>query len=224
MSWFSNLIKGKGFGPSYQDPAAAGRAGLDKIPGTMKPYFDPYIDRGREAGDTLHQQYGDMTNNPGEFYSNLGKGYTQSPGYKNKMEAAMTAGTNAAASGGMLGTPQDEEARGNMAGDVANQDYQAYMDHMMQVFGQGQKGQQSEEAQGYGASTQLGEDLGGVEGRKAQLDYEGVAGKNKFNAQRKKDMMEALGGLFSHTDKDGKGGDLGINMETLMKFLPFLLA
>jgi len=47
-------------------------------------------------------------NDPDGLYSKLGQGYKESPGYQFKLKQAMMAGDNAAAAGGMAGTPQHQ--------------------------------------------------------------------------------------------------------------------
>ena len=163
-----------------KNPAKEANNYLDQIPGAMKPYFEPYINKGREAGDKLTGQYNNMTENPGEFYNNLGKGYTQSPGYQATLREALAAANNAAAmgGGGGLGTPGHENYAANAAGDAANKDYQDYINHIMDIFGQGQKGQQKEEQQGYESSKDYGTSVGNVLGQKGQYGYAGAAGEN----------------------------------------------
>lgn len=185
MSWFSK----------NKNPADSANEYLDQIPDALKPYFQPYIDRGQESGDKLHNQYGQMTDNPGEFYSNLGKGYKQSPGYEATLREALSGANNAAAlgGGGGLGSYGHEELAAGAAGDVANKDFEQYINHIMAMFGEGQKGLQHEEDQGYDSSTRYGEDIGNVLGQKAQYGYAGQAGKNANQSNNWSNLFGALG-------------------------------
>ena len=179
------------------NPANVANSYLDQIPEALRPYFQPYIDKGKTAGDKLTGQYGQMTENPGEFYNNLGKGYKESPGYQATLREALAGANNAAAmgGGGGLGTPGHENYAANAAGDVANKDYQQYIDHIMGIFTQGQKGQQSEEEQGFKAGTDYGTSLGNNLGQKAQYGYAGEAGKNQQKSQMWSNIFKLLGGV-----------------------------
>jgi hypothetical protein len=184
---------------------------LDQIPEAMRPYFQPYIDKGKTAGDKLTGQYDQMTQNPGEFYSNLGKGYTQSPGYQSTLREALAGANNAAAmgGGGGLGTPGHENYAANAAGDVANKDYEQYINHIMDVFGQGQKGQQQEEQQGYDASKDYGTSIGNTYGQKAQYGYAGQAGENQNRSNNWSHVFKTLGGIGGAVAGGPIGGLIG---------------
>lgn len=172
MSFLSGLFGGG------KNPADAGMPYLDQIPGATQPYYQPYIDQGRQAGKNLTGQYDQMTQNPGEFYNNLGKGYKESPGYQFKLQQALQSANNASAAGGMAGSAQHQQFATQIGNDVANQDYQEYINHMMNIFGQGQQGQQKFQEQGFNASQGYGNIVGDTLGRKAQLGYEGQASRN----------------------------------------------
>ncbi len=196
MSWFSNAFGGS------KNPANGANDVLSQIPEALRPYFQPYIDKGQAAGDKLTGQYGQMTENPGDFYNNLGKGYKESPGYQATLREALAGANNAAAmgGGGGLGTPGHENYAANAAGDVANKDFQQYIDHIMGIFTQGQKGQQEEERQGYESSKDYGTSIGNVYGQKAQNTYAGQAGENARHAQNWSNLFQlggaALGGYL----------------------------
>ena len=195
MSWFSSLFHG-GRNPSY--PA---QGYLDQIPGITKPYYQPFIDKGKEAGDKLSQQYDDQTTNPGGVYSNLGKGYKESPGYQFKLKTALGAAQNSSAAGGMLGTPQDQQQQMQVGNDIASQDFNEYMQHMMDLYSGGQKGQQTFQQQGFDSSTKYGDNLGNVLGQKAQYGYAGQAGQNASQSQLLSNLISLL--------TSGAGGILG---------------
>lgn len=193
MSWLGNAF---GSGNDYKNnPANVANNYLDKIPEALRPYFEPYMNRGKEAGNKLTGQYNQMTENPGEFYNNLGKGYKESPGYQATLRQALAGANNAAAmgGGGGLGTPGHENYAANAAGDVANKDYEAYINHIMDVFGQGQKGQQAEEAQGYDASKDYGTSIGNYLGQKAQYGYAGQAGQNQNKSNNWSNLFKGIG-------------------------------
>ncbi|TAL08461.1 MAG: hypothetical protein EPO02_12790 [Nitrospirae bacterium] len=169
------------FGGHGKNPTDVANKYLNQIPGQMKPYYDPYMNAGRDSLETLKGQYGNLVNNPGELYNKLGAGYQESPGYANKLKAALQASTNAQAAGGMLGTPAHAESSADIAGNVANQDFEQYLNHVMGLYGQGLAGNQTLETQGQNASQDYGNLVGNVLGQKAQYGYAGQAGKNLQN-------------------------------------------
>jgi hypothetical protein len=163
------------------NPAYAANQQLDKIPGQVNPYYQPYINRGQQAGDQLTGQYNQMTGNPGELYASLGKGYQESPGYQFKLQQALNAQGNASARGGMLGTPQDQQYSGQIAHDLSNQDFEDYMNHVLGIYGAGQAGQQQQQQQGFDASKGYGDILGNIGGQKAQNSFAGQDFMNQNN-------------------------------------------
>ena len=44
------------------------RCHLNQIPGMEKQYYDPFINYGKEAGNTLAPQFNQMSTNPADFY------------------------------------------------------------------------------------------------------------------------------------------------------------
>src|SRR5258708_3921475 len=92
---------------------------FNKIPGTMKPYFEPYINAGRDAMGKTQGQYDQLMNDPSAMYNKFAKGYTQSPGYQWNLNQGMNAATNAAAAGGMVGTPEHQQRSAGIAEGLA---------------------------------------------------------------------------------------------------------
>lgn len=192
MSWLSEAFGSK------KNPAGSANKYLNQIPGTMQPYFQPFINQGAQAGNQLTNQYNQMTQNPGEFMSKLSQGYQQSPGYQFKLQQALNAGANASARGGMLGTPADVQQSEQTAHDISNQDYEDYMNRILAMFGQGQKGQQGLQEQGFKASTGFGENLGNLLGQQAQYAFGGQAGKNANSSQNWSNLFSGLSNLLPY--------------------------
>ena len=176
MSWLSSLFGGG------KNPADAANQYLSQIPGQLQPYFQPYIAQGQQVNQQLVDQYNQMTQNPGQFYSSLGQNYKQSPGYQFKLQQALNAGTNAAAAGGMAGSPAHQQFAEQTANDIASQDYNDYIKNLLAIFGQGQAGQQGLQEQGYKAATGYGENIGSLLGQQGQYAFAGQAGKNANQA------------------------------------------
>jgi len=210
MSWLSSLIGGG------KNPANSANDYLSKIPGAMSPYYQPYIQGGQEAGKQLTDQYSQLTQNPGDFYAKMGQGYKESPGYQYKLQQALGAGQNAAAAGGQLGLPQDQQQQMETANNISSQDYDQYMQHVMDLFGLGQQGQQKMQQQGFDASTGYGQNLGNVLGTQGQYAFAGQAGQNANRSNMMSNLLKAggagLGWLAGGPVGGLLGGGLGSSM------------
>ncbi len=177
MSWLSELFHGG------KNPADAASPYLQQIPGAVNPYYQPYINQGQQANQNLMGQYGQLINNPGDKFSQLGQGYKQSPGYQFKLNQALQAGNNASAAGGMAGSPMHQQQSMQTANDIASQDYNDYINHILGLYGYGLQGEQGLGQQGYEASRGYGDILGSNLAQQGQLAYEGQAGQNANRGQ-----------------------------------------
>lgn len=179
--------------PDFNNPANAAFPYLNQIPDELKKYFDPYIQQGRGVDPSLQEQYQGMTNDPSGFLSKLGQGYQQSPGYQFKLNQALNAGNNAAAAGGMLGSPAHQQQNEQVANGIASQDYNDWMDHVLGIFGGGQKGLQGISDRGFGASSNYAEDLAQALMGQASLAGQGAAEENRFNQANEKNKYDLFG-------------------------------
>ncbi len=206
----------------YKNPASSASPYLDKIPGQIAPYYNPYIEQGKRVDPRLESEYGaemgyrpqleksfeTQLNNPGELYNKLGEGYTESPGYKFKLSEALRGSNNARAAGGMLGSPLNEEENARIAGNLSSDDFEKYLNHMMSIYGGGQaglsglynkgiEGEQGLSTRGYGASTGYGDILGQNEQNKANLAFSGSELENKYNTEQEKSKDSGWGDIAS---------------------------
>lgn len=168
--------------PFYSNPADAAMPYLQQIPGTISPYYQPYINAGGDALQDLIKQYGQLINNPGSVISNVGAGYQQSPGYQYQMNEGLDAANASAAAGGMLGTPYAQKQNTQVAEDIANKDYQQYLNEALGLYGAGLQGEQGVNEMGFGASKDLAGDLASNLQNEGQLAYAGTANQNASNA------------------------------------------
>jgi hypothetical protein len=203
--WFKQMMMGSGFGQMAgglaglfggggRNPADAANKRLDNIPGQVSPYYQPYQQAGAGALSDLQNQYKDLLS--GGVYNKLGEGYKESPGYQFKLKQALGAGGNAAAAGGMLGTPQHEQQSMQIGNDIASQDFNDYMQKQMGLYGLGLQGQQGINKMGYDANTGYGNMMGNIEGQKAAYDYAGQAGKNQQSQGNWANIFGGLGSLI----------------------------
>lgn len=209
------LLKGIGglFGHhNKNNPANAGIKELNKIPGQTKGYYDPYINAGRDSLSKIQDQYGQLSSDPGKRFAELGAGYKQSPGYQATLREALAGANNAAAmgGGGGLGTPGHENYAANAAGDVANKDYEQYIDHIMKMYGMGLEGEGQLNQQGQRASEGYADILGNNTAQKAGLQTYGQDWKNQ---NRNQDW----GNIFGGASQAGSGYYLGPQYDAMMK-------
>jgi hypothetical protein len=190
------------FGPSWlmnamgmKNPADKAMGYYDQIPGAMKPYYDPYINAGRSALPTLQNQYSNLLNDPTSLMSKIGGNYQKSPGYQFQFDQGMAGANNAAAAGGMLGSPQHQQQAATVANGLANQDYYNYMNHGMSSYMQGLNGMSGLNQMGYNASTGYADNLAASLMNQGNLKYAGQANRNQM-----------IGGMF------GSIAGMGMNM------------
>ncbi len=193
------------------DPTAAGMQYLDQIPGAMKPYYQPYMDRGNAASDVVGGEYGKMINNPNAMYDKFGEGYKESPGYQFKLHQALNAGNNASAAGGMLGTPMHQEQNMDTAHGLADQDFEAYMNHILGIYGGGVSGEQGVADKGFDANQSFANMLGSNLTQKGQLAYEGANAKNQEKSQNWQNIFSGVGAAgtaVNATNQQSKFNDM----------------
>lgn len=177
------------------NPANYANAELNKIPGIFKKYYQPYMEQGQQVDPQLMEQYAKMFGNPSEFFNQLGQGYQQSPGYQYALQQALGASGNAAAAGGLLGTPMHQEQNMQAAQGLASQDYQKYIENLMSTLGLGAQGLGEFSKRGFEAGTGLGSGLANVQGQKAQYAYGGKAAENAAKEARRNSMIAGIGGI-----------------------------
>lgn len=168
--------------PTYPNPANGAQQYLNQIPGTITPYYQPYIDTGHNALGTVNTQYNNLINNPTELMNSIGKTYQASPGYQYQVDQATNAANRAAAAGGMLGSPAEQQTLAGNINQMANQDYYNYVDRAMNSYNTGLSGMQGLNQMGYGASNELAQSLANALMSQAQLAYAGQANKNMMDA------------------------------------------
>lgn len=208
------------FGGGNPNPYDSASQFYGQIPDQIKKYFDPYIQQGQRAGGQLEgqfnqlagglpglqQQYGQLINDPNSVMNKIGGQYQASPGYNWQLNQGMNAANNAAAAGGMLGSPQHQQQAAGVAEGLANQDYWNYMNHGLNLYGAGLQGNQglyntglsglqNMNTQGYNASNELGGGIANSLMNQGNLAYSGQAAENQSRGSMWGDLFGGLGGL-----------------------------
>lgn len=173
---------------------------LAQIPAEMRQYLQPYIDAGMVSLPNLRSisdQYAKLYENPNDIISRIGSGYTQSPGYQWQLNQGENAINNAAAAGGMIGTGQHQQQAGQLATNLANQDYQNYLDKALGVFNTGLAGRTGIESgifnTGADASGTLATSIANALMGQAGLNYKRSANNNQLNSDLMSSIISVLG-------------------------------
>lgn len=190
----------------FPDPAKKGHKYLDKIPDTIKPYYDPYIQAGTGALGTAQEEYNKLLQDPGAMLNQMGQGYQQSPGFQFALQQALQGSGHAQAAGGMAGSPQHEQQNMDIATQLANQDYNRYLQNVLGLYGAGLGGVGGLTQLGYGASNELANSLGQNLMNKAGLSYAGQANQNQMTGGL---LGNFLGSNFNPWDTNNQGGASG---------------
>lgn len=165
---------------------------LDQIPGNLKQYLLPYINAGMSSMGKIGGEYDKLISDPNAIISGLGAGYRESPGYQWRRDQGLNAITNAQAAGGMAGTPQHQQYAGELAGNLADQDYQNYLSSVLGLYGTGLQGHQGLTELGAGAGGSLATGLANYMLGRAGLDYTRQANQNQANSG----ILSSLLGIF----------------------------
>lgn len=210
MSFFGsigNFMGGGGFlGKLFgggNDPVADASKYYDQISGVLKDYLGPYADRGNQVYPELQEQYKQLMNDPNAMLNKFGQGYQQSPGYQFQVNQATGAANNAASAGGMLGSPAHQQQTASMVNNLASQDYNQYLSHVLGLYGQGLGGEQGIYNTGAQMSGSLGENLSNSLMSQGNMAYSGAINKNQQALQ----MIGMLTGM--NVPKLGGGGGMG---------------
>lgn len=175
------------------NPADAGMGYLNQATQQLPGYFQPYMNAGQSFLPQLQSQYGQLMSNPGGALNRMGANFQQSPGYQWDVNQALGAANRAAAAGGMLGSPQEQQNIAGTVNQMANQDYYNWMNHAMSMYNTGLQGAQNMYGIGYDASKNLGEDLANIYQSQAQLGYAGQANQNQASQGMLGNVLGAAG-------------------------------
>lgn len=177
-----------------KDPSRYAQKYLNQIPGQVHEQYDPYRQAGLQALPQLQQQFQQMLFNPQNIYSMLGQGFQKSPGYDFSMQEAMNASNNAAAAGGMAGSPSHQRQSMGIAEQLSNQEFQNYLGHMFNLYGQGLSGLGNINQTGFNASSDITKYLTDLLNTQASV---GAYGAQNYNTRMGSGLGSLFGGLGS---------------------------
>jgi len=197
------LIPGLVGGFLTEDPQKEANKYLDQIPDELKQYLMPYIQQGQKSYGHLNDissEYENMYKDPNAIIQRLGAGYKQSPGYQWRLNQGENAINNAAASGGMAGTGQHQQQAGELATNLASQDFNDFMTNVLGLYKGGLSGRTGIEqdiyGKGYGASGDLAASIANVLQAKAGMGYQGAQNRNKQWSDALSSLTSTIGSFF----------------------------
>ena len=179
----------------FKNPAKKAQPYLEQIAPMAREQYNPYIQRGQEAGNQAYGQYQKMAGNPGNFLNDLLAGYTPSKGFDFKRDQALQAMRNSAAAGGYAGSTVDQTRQGELANSLASQDMYEWLDRVLGAHGQGLQGLGALQQQGYHGTQSLSDILGNTLTNQGQLAYQSQASKNQGIMDIAK-LLTGLGGAY----------------------------
>ena len=182
----------------FKNPAKKAEPYLNQIAPMAKEQYNPYIQRGQEAGNQAYGQYQQMTANPGNFINDLLTGYTPSRGFDFKKQQAEQAMRNSAAAGGYAGTTADQTRQGELASSLASQDMYEWLDRVLGQHGQGLQGLGNLQQQGFSGTNDLVNILGSTLGKKCELAYQGQINQNSNISDILKLLPNLLGNTYAN--------------------------
>lgn len=172
-------LSGGGDAEANKKAMEAAMGYMNQIPGTMKPYYDPYINAGTSAIPGYQDMMKQLMQNPNDFLAKMGQSYQASPGYEWNKSQAEKGISNANAAGGLAGSPQHERMNAEMVSGLASKDYNDYMNRIMQAFGFGAAGTEGLIKQGGAMSSDLATNLAQSLMNQANLAYKGGINQNQ---------------------------------------------
>lgn len=207
-------------GAAGPNPADAALPYLEKIPGAVGPYLEPYVQSGREAEEFTNPYYESMASDPGAFIDALMKGYKPSEGYRFKQGQLERAMRNESAAGGFIGTPYAQQQQAELVQGLLGQDMQQFLNNLLGVQATGMSGYEGRTRRGFEAASDLANIYGSNLGQMAGLRYQGGAQQNQNirdigvqnainrNARRQANLG-FLGNILGFGARAGFGGGLG---------------
>lgn len=178
--------------PFYKDPGKAANPYLDAIERDSISRFKPYTDNS-SIGPGLTDQYGRMASDPVGSMEAIRGQYKQGAGHKRALYDAMMAGDNAAAAGGMAGTPMHQNQRMEDIAGINDQYERAWTRDAMDNQRYGMQGQQGMFDRSMDANRYLNETTGDLNYSRAKMGMNNAQQGNRMKMGLIKLLMQGAG-------------------------------
>ena len=196
MGFFDDLFnKGMGDQSEYFDRYGDEMRGIGRR-------FDPYINRGQEAGQRAFDQYGRLVDDPNSVQDQIAGGFYMSPYQQFMLDETTNRMNQNAANTGFLGSGPAQKALSDRIGTMTGQFMNDYINRGLGLYDRGLGGFERADQMGLGA---LGEQAG--------YDQE-AAGANlqagRSRAAAKSNLIGGLAGLAGSFASGFAGGIPGL--------------
>jgi hypothetical protein len=175
------------------DPVKAATPYLNQIPGVGHDAYDSYINAGKDASGKTKSQYENMINDPTGFINKLMEGYKPSEGYQFQKGELTKELQNNANAGGIAGTNFSNEQIGKGVQGLLSNDMQQFLTNVLGRYDTGLQGEQGIANQGFTASGNLADILGGNLNQQANMAFQGAQQKNTNKNGMFSALAKALG-------------------------------
>jgi hypothetical protein len=162
-----------------RNPAEEANQYIKQIPGAVKQYYQPYMEAGQRQLPGLEEQYGQLMNNPGQRFNEIGSSFQQSPGFQFALNQALDAANRSAAAGGMAGTPSSQQNAMQLATQLGLQDYYNYMGGATDLYKMGLGGGHQLYSQGQQASSSMADQVAQALAQQGAYQYGGAQEYNQ---------------------------------------------
>lgn len=201
MSWLDPITDAAGITDTggYNNPASSGQSYLDKIPGYVDTYMQPYINMGQTAGGIAQGQYAQMASDPTQFYNDIYDTYEPSSYYQYQSDQLGQEQANTAAAGGFSGTTNDQNAQMTTQNALLNQDWNQYLNQVLGIQGSGLQGEQQMYNTGFNASQGALRGMTDYANTSAGMQYKGAQNQNAYDSQQQQqqnNFMASVAGAF----------------------------
>lgn len=175
-------------------PASASMPYLSQITPTEQGYFGPYMEQGQAANKMLTGQYGNLVNDPMDFYNHLMSGYQQSPYATYQEQLVSNQMNNSAAAGGYAGTPYNQGQVGTATQAIASKDMNTWLDHVLGLYKLGMGGEQFLSGQGFSANKSMADIAAQALNEQAGAAFANQSEKNQQQQAHRSWLASLIGG------------------------------
>lgn len=192
-----------------KNPADAASPYLNQIGPQTGALYQPYINSGMRAKKTLMQQFQELINHPDFKMNQIGQGYQQSPGYQYRVDQSTRAANQAAAAGGMAGSPEEQKWLADTVGNQAGEDYWKYLTGGLGEYNKGLEGFGHINDTGFNASTNQANSLQSMLESLASNASSGANNQNQSNNGIIGGIADVLKGFLSGGAAGGAMNGIG---------------
>ncbi len=171
---------------------------FNKIQDMEHQAYDPYIQHGQDAYNTMNPIAQQMTNDPSGYLSNLQNQYQQSPMMKYQDNQMLGDAAHAAAAGGMKGSIGDIDNQSHLTDTLMSNNMQDWMKNTLNLQQSGMGGLQNLYGMGFDANQNMAGDLSNLYGQQSERAFQNSQENNK-------NWFDKLSGMFS-----GMAGGMGM--------------